>query len=292
MLHNLLSQVSGVEGVGELRDIWHYGLIDNRLCGCGQPFRACDYWNLLIADALGPVGDAEVEALHRCTESFRTRNLLCATPSGRRKAARDASPLLERMEQLYRAVQDRSGCEVVVDSSKNPAYGYLLAQSPALDVRFLQLVRDAPAVAFSLAKRKESEPGRHLPRKKARQASIDWALRHLACELHLGRCGPRRIRVRYEDLVADPLEVVRSILDWLGLPPERASFVHGDLVDMTVRPHTVFGNPVRFRDGPVTLRLDDQWRREMSWRDRAVVNALTGPLRLGYGYGRVRLGRP
>jgi hypothetical protein len=54
----------------------------------------------------------------------------------------------------------------------------------------------------------------------------------------------------------------------------------------------VFGNPVRFRDGPVTLRLDDQWRREMSWRDRAVVNALTGPLRLGYGYGRVRLGRP
>ena len=43
--------------------------------------------------------------------------------------------------------------------------------------------------------------------------------------------------------------------------------------------HTVAGNPDRLRTGDVTLRLDDEWVSGMHRMDRAVVTALTAPLR-------------
>ncbi len=49
--------------------------------------------------------------------------------------------------------------------------------------------------------------------------------------------------------------------------------------------HAVAGNPMRFRQGDIELRLDDEWRSRMPRRDRAVTAAITWPLRLAYGYG-------
>ena len=48
--------------------------------------------------------------------------------------------------------------------------------------------------------------------------------------------------------------------------------------------HSVCGNPVRFRTGKLPIKLDDQWRREMSRRDRLAVTLLAWPLLRLYGY--------
>jgi len=48
--------------------------------------------------------------------------------------------------------------------------------------------------------------------------------------------------------------------------------------------HSITGNPDRLRTGPIAVRLDDRWRREMTARDRSLVTALTWPLLARYGY--------
>ena len=48
--------------------------------------------------------------------------------------------------------------------------------------------------------------------------------------------------------------------------------------------HSIAGNPDRLRAGPVEVRLDDGWKREMMPVDRRLVTALTWPLLSRYGY--------
>ena len=46
-----------------------------------------------------------------------------------------------------------SGRSVVIDSSKDPSYAYVLARAPEIDLRVAHTIRDSPAVAYSWAKR-------------------------------------------------------------------------------------------------------------------------------------------
>jgi hypothetical protein len=100
----------------------------------------------------------------------------------------------------------------------------------------------------------------------------------------------RYLALRYEDLVADPRAALGSILALVGEGDPRLPFVNGREVDLGVN-HTVAGNPNRFKIGKTTLRLDDEWRRRMRLRDRAVVTLLTLPGLLRHGYP-IALTRP
>ena len=48
--------------------------------------------------------------------------------------------------------------------------------------------------------------------------------------------------------------------------------------------HLVDGNPVRFAQGPLALRADDEWRTKMRPGHRRTVTALTLPFLAGYHY--------
>ena len=47
---------------------------------------------------------------------------------------------------------------------------------------------------------------------------------------------------------------------------------------------TDWENSSRMEDGPITLRLDHEWRTELALSDRLTVSALSWPLLLRYGY--------
>jgi hypothetical protein len=55
--------------------------------------------------------------------------------------------------------------------------------------------------------------------------------------------------------------------------------------------HSVGGNPMRFSQGTVDVRLDDGWRDALPRRDRRIVTLLTLPLLAAYGYLHRRRGR-
>src|SRR5207244_1463546 len=54
-------QVPGVFAAGELRDVWLRGIIEDRLCGCGNTFRTCETWRAIGEAAFGGWEALDVE---------------------------------------------------------------------------------------------------------------------------------------------------------------------------------------------------------------------------------------
>ncbi|HSK96965.1 MAG TPA: hypothetical protein VK891_10145 [Euzebyales bacterium] len=285
ILHNVIGQLDGFAAVGELRYIWGRAALKNQSCGCGVPFSDCGFWNEVLTRAFGGLERDEARRMLQLTESFRIRNLpLTAVPALRRRELSRMASYLSRLGELYAAIQEVSGCRVIVDSSKNPSYGYLLGHVEGLDVHYLHFVRDAPPVAYSWGQHKEFEPGVPMARKDAAASALQWLARNASAELFLPRGTERWRQWRYEDVMRRPRDHVATLPPWLGEDAADLPFLsaHDARID---RPnHSVFGNSTRFRSGVVTLRPDDRWRPQMGRADQATVAALTWPLRLRYGY--------
>jgi hypothetical protein len=188
---------------------------------------------------------------------------------------------LGQLGRLYAAIETVAGCSIIVDSSKLPSYGFVLGQVSNIDVRVVHLVRDPRGTAYSWSKSKarEDDDG-DMQRMSVVKSSALWlAWNAAAPALFRGRS----MLVRYEDLVADPRPVVDSILAFAGHDAGGAPFLDERTVSLGTS-HTVAGNPDRLRAGPVQVRLDQAWTREMARPQRALVTAMTTPLLGRYDY--------
>jgi hypothetical protein len=285
LLHNVLGQIDGVTAVGELRYVWGRAALKNQSCGCGVRFSDCEFWREVMDRAFGGLDPAMAREMLDFTESFRIRNLpLTGLPPVRRRELARLEPYIARLDRLYAAIQEVAGCQVIVDSSKNPSYGYVLGHVDGVDAYYLHLVRDAPPVAYSWGKQKDFEPGVPMARKEPIAAAAQWLARNITAELFLPR-GPTRWRqLRYEDFVTAPRDHVTALMAWLDAPTGALPFTSSHDFRIDRPAHSVFGNATRFRRGTVTVRPDGRWRQEMPRADQMKVAGLTWPLRLRYRY--------
>jgi hypothetical protein len=281
ILDNVLGQVDGFFSAGELMYLWRRGLIEGRLCGCGQPVRDCDVWTRVLARAY-PRGVDPQEMLRLEAHSARTRHL----PLHLARVEPGNGRYRDELGALYRALQAETGSRVIIDSSKSPSYGRVLAGIPGLDVRVVQLVRDPRAVAYSWVRKKlqRDDPRRTRSMRSHGPAasSAYWNVLNESTRL-LWRDDQRRLLVRYEDFVARPQATVDEIVRFAGEPTVELAWTGA--AELALEPtHTVSGNPSRFDHGTVALRPDDEWQRAMRPRDRRIVDLITRPVRGRYGY--------
>jgi len=289
LLDRILGTRDGLCSTGELRFIWERSFAGNELCGCGVPFHDCQFWSAVSRRVFG-VRPRDVDAgmaihLRRALDEMRRTPWLAqpVRPAGVRRDLRDYGELLER---LYSGIQEASQARVIVDSSGDASHGLILAGLPRIELHVVHLVRDARAVAFS-ATRLRRRPEVHwaaqnMPVEPAWASARWWLEQNAAAEL-LRRRASSYTRVRYEDLVRTPDAVLDRAIAPLGFPVEASPWTeHGRVV---LSPsHTVAGNPMRFKTGPLQISLDDEWRTAMVRRNRRTVTAMTWPLLLRYGY--------
>ncbi|MDQ3927328.1 MAG: hypothetical protein M3272_10185, partial [Actinomycetota bacterium] len=69
LLGNVLGQVDDFVSVGEIRNIWLHGLIQNKVCGCGAPFKECEMWQPVLNEAFGDRGGVDPEKMIQLRES-------------------------------------------------------------------------------------------------------------------------------------------------------------------------------------------------------------------------------
>lgn len=287
ILANSLGEVDGFFSTGEMCYMWRNNLVENRLCGCGAPFRECEVWGRVLERAFG--GSENVDPREMMRELYagaRTRHLpMMLTAAGRRKLAGRMRPLLNNTGWLYRALQAETGSRVIVDSSKEPAYGRALGMAPGIDLYTLHLVRDPRAVAYSWAKKKaqpDSADREFMVQFSPTKSAWMWDAWNGAAEALWGRDPSRYLRLRYEDFISDPrgsFERILGLLDEDVEPPLASE----SEVKLGVS-HTVSGNPNRFQTGSVALRPDTEWTQKMDPADRRLVTALTYPMLRRYGY--------
>jgi hypothetical protein len=282
LLDRMLSQVDGHVSAGELVHLWERGILNNELCGCGEPFWSCPFWTEVGRDAFGGWGSVDIDDIialqHRVDRNRYIIFMLFPWLSRRYRRDLDAyAPVLRR---LYGAVAARG---VVVDSSKHPSTAFLLRRVPGVRLRLVHLVRDARGVVFSLSKRvRRPEVLDHdafMHRRTATRGAAEWVFFNALFHV-LRLTGTRSTRVRYEDVVSRPLDALTSVG---GGGTRELAFVDAAGVELEVD-HTVAGNPMRFAHGRVELRLDEDWRTTMHARDRRVTTAIAGPLLRLYGY--------
>jgi hypothetical protein len=297
LLDRLLGSMDGYFSSGELRYLWERGLIEGRRCGCGSHVSECPVWSKVLQVDLGdgPVTTrmpADVVAMQRAT--LRTRHTWRVLRARREELTGTMlGRTAEIAERLYRAVAAVTGTRVVVDSSKLPSDGALLRLMPRIDPYVVHLVRDPRAVAFSWQRRKtehDRQTAAEMPRWSVTSTGINWLAVNAASEALLAHMGKgRRLRVRYEDFVQRPREVVERIAAMVGEPKAELPFT-GMHTALIAPNHTVSGNPDRFTSGPVTLRSDDEWTHALAPAGRLITTGLALPLLPRYRYP-VRSGR-
>ena len=286
LMSGLLAQRPEFVEVGELRGIWRAVRADE-LCSCGADISACEFWRLVAGRAFGGWDEAMVERMIATDESvLRHRQLPQLLAGGLR---READSYVTAMSALVHAIATISRAQVVVDSTKDFPFFQVVRRFGGLDLYLVHLIRNPKGVAFSWTRSVERpEFARHsdlrgtpMARFSILRSSIEWAARCALFETaRLGDVPAQRIR--YEELVSDPEGCARRLERWCGVD-RNTEAADSEKVVSSVR-HTVGGNRVRFNRGPIEVVSDMEWRSAMRRRDRWVVDAVTFPLALRYGY--------
>jgi hypothetical protein len=285
LLGRLLGQVNGFVSVGEMRDFWVRGYVENRRCGCNQPFRSCPFWTAVGDRAFGGWDRVPVDRLI-ATRTTYDRPWMVPILAARVGGGRRLASYIRHTAKVYEAIHAVSGADAIVDTSKIPSYALLLRRSPSINVRVVHLVRDSRGVVFSWRKHvpRPDAPNRpdHMLRYGTASASGRYMLYNVLTEL-LPRMGIPYLRVRYEDLVRDPEAQLHRVLSFSGIKDPDLNFLSGGVASLH-EAHTVDGNPMRLTTGDVAVRADTEWLESMRDRDRRIVSALTAPLLRRYGY--------
>ncbi len=280
MLERLVGAQPDTCAVGELKNLFERGVGAGELCGCGRGVRECDVWSEVgqrLAGGWDTTAGRELVAFF--TRVNQRRHLPVILAGRGALVARARSVLAD----LYPIVAEVSGSSLVVDSSKHPAWAYLLAGTEGIDLRVVHLVRCPSAVVHSWSspvRRPHTGTGAGtgdavMAAQSPVEVCIRWDVFNLLFR-HLARRGIATEVIRYEDYVDDLDGTLRTCMALSGRPYRPAP----GLADG----HGIAGNPSRFAPGGVRIERDDRWLDQMSASRHLLVSGLTWPTRLTYGY--------
>lgn len=283
LLARLLAEVQGVFNAGEIFFLWQEGVIENRLCECGQSFRDCQFWNSVLSKAFDAEKKSDLmEAVNLHKKINRGSSFLpLFLPGFRTKEfTQDLHRYRGFLKQLYTAIADVTGASIIVDSSKHIATALILAE--VADVSIVHLIRDSRGVVYSLQKKKKNPANEaYLPILSPYKVAWKWSLINFLGEVLTLRV-PKYKRLIYENFVKNPLDAVMSIMELAGKPLSVSPF-QGSTVNVS-RGHAVAGNPDRFSSVQIQIRPDTAWTEKLSRKYISAVTVLTLPLLLRYGY--------
>jgi hypothetical protein len=285
ILGNILNEVPGFFHVGELHFLWKNsaGRGANSLCGCGAVLTECPVWSQIV-----PVGRPEGMSAAEYADIViaRQRGYARTRHTWRiMKRGIDSEGLrqhAELMSRTYRAIAERTGARVLVDTTKIPGEAALLPRIEGVRPVFVHLVRDPVAVANSWRSPKD-----YVYTMSAGKSTAYWRGFNMASRALLRRYPERSMFLRYEDFIADPAATVAELLRRCDAD-SAANPVSGQTVELHTN-HTVTGNPDRFRTGTTVIRpTDDSWKRGLPRTARLAAMLLSWPMSWRYGYRHPR----
>ena len=289
LLTRMLSEVPDFVAVGEVRDVFLRGIMEDRVCGCGERFSACEFWQAVGDDAYGGWDKLSVPRLKELRVlTDKPWHVPALIKPGLRKVTDDAvAEYGELLSTLYRSIRTVSGARYIVDASKIASYGAILQRTAGLSPRFIHLVRDPRGTLNSWMKQVRMTDDLDRTRYMPRYNTASGAGRYLGynAEMHMvGKKSPHML-MKYEDLVLEPEANIRRALEFIGVPSDTdlSHFLGPEGVKLSTN-HTIAGNPMRHESGWIALRPDESWRSKMPKARQLAIAALTLPLLKKYGY--------
>ena len=273
LLGHILGDLEETCYLGQIRNTWQRGILENSICTCNARFAECPFWRRVV-ERLPFAAEQQAEALGGLFREA-VRPSLGFPFRGTEMSQADRTAFAAPTEALYAAARDVAGVRQLVDSSKSSLYAAFLHRLPTIDLRVVHIVRDPRATVYSHLRRYSFGYGETF------KLSLWWLRSNAAIE-KLGRTGVPYARIRYEDFVEDPVASLRHIVDALGLPRSRLP-IEGKVARLSKK-HIVSGNRASGEVGAITLRNDSEWRSGLPPRMQAIARGTTLPLLGRYGY--------
>ena len=289
LLTRMLAELPGFVAAGEVRDVFLRGIIENRVCGCGERFSDCDFWQAVGDDAFGGWNQLSVDRLKRLRVlTDKPWHVPALMRPGLRAKTDDAiEEYGEILRPLYRSIRTISGAKYIVDASKIASFAAILQRVDGLSPRFIHLVRDPRGTLNSWMKQVRMTDDLDRTRYMPRYNTISGAARYLGynAEMHAVANRSPNLLMKYEDLVRNPESEMRKALSLIGIAEDTdlSHFLGPEGVKLGMN-HTIAGNPMRHQAGWIPLNPDESWRRKMSKGKQFAIAALTLPLINKYGY--------
>jgi len=276
-----LGMHGSVFDAGELL-YWTYKIKRAGPCSCRKPTETCEFWSEVGARlASRGVDLPRYKALQHRLEFVRING---AGGLLQRRTGPAADEYAATTLAILDTVGKVSGGPIIVDTSKHPARGAALAGIPALDVRFVHLVRDARSFVVSRMKRlKKGDP---MSRAYIARQLLIWSTTNLGIEYVCRSTRRPYARLNYEDFLDSPHDSLARIgkVTQLDLSQVAEAIEEGTLIEFG---HAVSGNALRV-SGPTALRREERGPEAFPPARDWLYAVLAGPLAFRYGYrGRV-----
>ena len=264
-----------------MRTIWKDGLYKNSICGCGERLKECQTWRNIFATNLENIEHIDAELMTKLRDSAepKTKEVILSSvfPLLNKKKA-ISKKYISTLENLYDGIRRSTNTKLIIDDSLHPGYASILNRIDRFELYILHLIRDPHGCAYSWLK-----PSQYLGNYNVNDTAKGWTLRNIATELLASGNNQKYMRIHYEDFIKNPRATVQKIVNFVGFSDVDLPFVADDEVDLGIT-HSVFGNPNRMKTGVVKLKLDEQWKTNLSKKDYWKVTGLCLPLMLRYGY--------
>ncbi|HWF31316.1 MAG TPA: sulfotransferase [Solirubrobacteraceae bacterium] len=203
------STILGV-ALGNCEGVFFAGELDKWFAREGAPRREDPALHAFWREALGQVGD--VQDVFAARTGWLERSSALLDPRKWRTRRRLRARYRSVSERLYVVVAGLAQATVVVDTSHYPLRARELQALDGIELHLLYLVRDPQSVVASLARRDVAE--RRFGTLAAN--AYLWLTNGLSLLVFLRQPHERRLLVRHEDFLADPLGVLAQILAGAG----------------------------------------------------------------------------
>ncbi len=279
IIGNILNEIDGFFHLGELHFLWknYLGLGTNSKCGCGELLADCEVWSKVIQN-ISEEADSQAMARKMVSvqQKLRTRQTLKLLYSP--MLSKTASDYVNLFKRVYKQIHHLTNSHVIIDGGKFPFEAALLSKNKNLNVKYLHIVRDPRAVAFSWSKRKD-----YIYRLSAMQSTGYWIGFNLCSHAVCKSNKENSLFIKYEDFITSPKYVIDQILDLVQEGTAKNPLLDNKI--MMTQNHTVTGNPDRFIQGEVTIRSsDNSWQKDLSGYEKKISTCLGWPLMKLYNY--------
>jgi hypothetical protein len=273
--------------VGELKSIWDEGVRRNFLCNCGVPFRECSFWSTVMEEAYGGMDAGLSRNIHQLSETIVKRTAFrdIFEPSRRSAALQcDIDRLNAETWTLHQAIRKVSGKSWIVDTSKNTSCAWMSSNLYGPALKLISLTRDPRGVAFSKTRVKVRPEIRDqfatLNRSSPLATVKKWVKQHREIERLATQADV--IRLTYEEFMQDTPSALAKVFD----QEQVEQVLEGLRAASIERPmtHAVAGNPHRFEKSGLVLKLDEEWKTQLGFKDCLIIQAIASPMMQTYGY--------
>jgi hypothetical protein len=257
ILEILLANNPGVFGSGELTHIFSDAVLRNVACSCGAASSDCTIWSKVW------------KRLNWTEETARTNVRLLRRVEHHARFHLVAAGLVDRATldsyaringDLFQAISEVTGAEVVIDSSKYAGRALALHRAFPDRVQVICLTRSPRALMHSFEKPQHDEQ----LQKSALGACLYYTYVLSCLRIAVKQLGTHALGVCYEDLASNQERIIRRIGEWWGRDVSQtlAKLRMREMFDVG---HIVTGNRLRYH-GRVQFDpavVDPQFREPM-----------------------------